>query len=187
MIAPREKARVGDSGREYHPRPGAAVPGGWKGTLHGHVVDSKPSSRMRRGIRYQSEAADVLEADGYLCHILKRLVHRRGNKFWSESADLWGIIDIAAMCARGERPPKFVQVTRPKENVRAHRREIERLPWWPGADVSVWERRLGGEHGTRPPGVAPGFRIHQYDPRAKTWTVTAFIPMAERKKHAEPK
>ena len=180
--APNSRGRE-DAREIYNPKThtnvqfGTSTGEGWRGARFGKHFDAKASRKLERGLRYQDEVRRILEADEWLVHVFERQVHRRADRFWTASADLWGAVDMVAMCRRRERGLRFVQVTRRKENVAARRRKLEQLPWTrdPLVSIEIWERRLLGEDGHRPPGQAPGYRLHVLDVAVRTWAVPMMI------------
>ncbi len=177
------KLRAEGSRREYNaqkrtPNTGSVVPGGWRGAAYGKWRTVEMNRRSRRGWRYQREAQKLLEGDGWLVSRAAQVTRKLQGRWSTLSADFWHVFDLG--CRKPGRL-LFVQVTHGRTNVSGHKRKIMQLPApLPGEEWEIWERRLQDEHGRKPPGRAPAFRIKRYDQSTGTWSVVEWRELRAR-------
>lgn len=94
-----------------------------------------------KGTKLELVAIKMLEAEGYVVHRCVRTSVKRGGRFFSQSNDIFGCIDLVAK-KRGERT-RWVQVTA-DSGIGRKKDDLAEVPWDPLFDsVEIW-RWVGG-------------------------------------------
>lgn len=94
-----------------------------------------------KGTKIELLAIKILEAEGYKVHRCVRTGVSRGGRYFSQSNDVFGCIDLVAK-KRGERT-RWVQVTA-HGGIGQKKKDLSEVPWDPLFDsVEIW-RWVGG-------------------------------------------
>lgn len=104
-------------------------------------TETKMVNRSAKGTGIELRAIKILEGMGYKVHRCVRSSVRRGGRFFSQSNDVFGCVDLIAK-KRGERT-RWIQVTA-HSGMGQKKQDLEEVPWDPLFDqVEIW-RWVGG-------------------------------------------
>ena len=101
----------------------------------------RPVNRSAKGTALELAAIKMLQVDGYKVHRCVRSGVHRGGRYFSQSNDVFGCVDLIAK-KRGQRT-RWIQVTA-DSGIGRKKQDLAEVPWDPLFDeVEIW-RWVGG-------------------------------------------